>query len=200
MFLDDCAPSSAANPISTLDTGRADREPSLDDLLPVHEVRMRQSITVRRLPETALAAAQSLAGEHTPFAWLSRMPRRLGSAPPSRRGAHGGVPVLDRSGQRVLVGLVGRLGDVDATLRPARSIDELRRFADEGGCRIAFEVRARPGLGKSSRLTAELRISAVDEAAERLLRARWRVIGLAAHVAVRSFLGAVRQHVESAIH
>jgi hypothetical protein len=161
---------------------------------------MRQSITVRRPPEAALAAAQALAGEHTPFAWLSRMPRPLGSAPPSKRGANGGVPVLYRSEQRVLVGLVGRLGDIDATLRPARSLDELRRFAADGGCRIAFEVRARPGLGKSTRLTAELRISAVDDAAEQVLRARWRVIGLAAHVAVRSFLGAVRQHLEAAIH
>ena len=200
MFLDDCAPSSAATPLSTLDTGRADREPSLDDLLPVYEVRMRQSITVRRPPEAALAAAQMLAGEHTPFGWLSRMPRPLGSAPRSKRGANGGVPALYRSEQRVLVGLVGRLGDVDATLRPACSLDELRRFAEDGGCRIAFDVRARPGLGKSTRLTAELRISAVDEAAEQVLRARWRVIGLAAHVAVRSFLGAVRQHLEAAIH
>jgi hypothetical protein len=182
--------------------GGAPQEADLDAVMPACAVRMRQSITVRRPPEEVFATLQGLRALCRPFAALLEAPRRLGSADPGTpvdAGPTLWMPLAEAVRCRI-VGLVGRLWGPGAGLRAVRSVADLRGFDEPGGCRIAFELSARPARGRGTRLTAEMRIDAVDDATARTLRAHWRVVGLGVHVAVRCLLGDIRRRAERPVH
>jgi hypothetical protein len=143
---------------------------------------------------------QGLRARCRPFAALLEAPRRLGSAATPAGESMAWIPLEEGAPRRMLVGLVGRLWGSDAMLRAARSVDDLVGWNEPGGCRIAFELSASPAHGRVTRLTAEMRIDAIDDATARRLRTHWHVVGLGVHVAVRCLLGTIRRRAEGAFH
>jgi len=183
----------------------AAQEASLDAVMPEHVVRMRQTITVRRMPAVVFAVMQGLRESCDPFAALLEEPRPLGSAEGSalvgRASAAGSgesrwIPALDEAPRRMVAGAVVRLWGAAPSLRSVLEVEALRGLLGPGVCSVAFELRVRPGLGRSSRLTAEMRLNATDEHTARRLRARWKSVALGVHIAVRSLLSTIRYSAE----
>jgi hypothetical protein len=185
---------------SAIDNSGLAQEASLDAVMPEPVVRLRQSVTVRRMPEAVFAAAQGARGSGSLFAALLEAPRPLGramDAAPVKRCEDGWIAALEDAPRRMVAGAVGRLWDTEPGVHAVHDLEELRRLVGPGACGITLELRFRPGRGRTTRLTAELRIDAADETTARRLQAHWRMSALGVHIAVRSLLSAVRQGAES---
>lgn len=179
------------------------QESLLEAVMPDPEVRLRQSVTIRRDPAVVFAAAQGVRAGRSPFAALLEAPRPLGSEGGAARAGVAGeggeirwVAAMAEPPRRMIAGAAGRLWDDVPGVQAVHDLDDLRRLDAPGACGAVLELRLRPSRGRSTRITAELRVSAGDPATARRLRAHWRRSALGVHIAVRALLSAIRDAAE----
>jgi hypothetical protein len=166
-------------------------EPSLaDELLPAYDVVMRHAIDVPAPPSVVWDALHSadFAGAWYVRALLVlrglRRPTRMPRLTLERFVEGGFIPLGERAGREVALGLVGRFwlpSGGRVRLTPA----QFRGFAAPGNAKVVWTFRVASAGTAATRLTTETRVACVDARSRRRFRAYWLV--------VRPFSGLIRK-------
>lgn len=176
----------------------ADRNRTWQALMDVDfvEVGKRRPLTLvlgalRVLPEIV---SHLLHGEAPPKASKQMRLRDLGSLP---RSAGGWIPLGEREGEEIALGLVGKFWRpvIDyAEVAP----EDFRDFAEPGYAKTIYAFSLRPLEPGRTLLTATMRTATTDEHARSWFRRYWTFgVGSGAHILVNGVLDLVREDAEA---
>ena len=169
--------------------------PFADDFLPAYDVVMRHAVSV---PASAPAVWAALHRADFGGAWYVRallMLRGLRRPTSVRltldRLVDGGfIPLGERAGREVALGLVGRFWTPSGgrvTVKP----DAFRDFAEPGNAKVVWTFAVESlGMG-TTRLVTETRVQCLDAASRRRFRLYWLVVRPFSGLIRHAMLGAV---------
>jgi hypothetical protein len=166
-------------------SGKAQRNPLLDEFIPEHEICERHSVSVSSPAETTFAAARDISFHDSRIArtifWLRALPGRLLSGPPTPTERR---PVLDEVtalGWRELARIPGRQVLMGAVTQPWRQQVQFRglppeefvAFRDPGYAKIAWTIEVRPAGPLSTVFATETRVVTTDPVSRERFRRYW---------------------------
>jgi len=167
-----------------------------DDFLPTFDVVMRHAVSV---PAPAPAVWAALHRADFAGAWYVRallMLRGLPRPGQARRltldrlVAGGFIPLAERAGREIALGLVGRFWlPSGGRVRVTRG--EFKRFAEPGHAKAVWTFAVEAEGPGATRLVTETRVACVDAASRRRFRLYW--------LGVRPFSGLIRKAMLGAV-
>ena len=167
-----------------------------DELLPVCDVVMRHAMSVAA-PAPAVWAAlhrADFAGAWYVRALLMlrglRRPAHAHRLTLDRLIAGGFIPLGERPGREIALGLVGRFW-LPSGGRVKVAADEFRRFAEPGHAKAVWTFAVEAEGPGATRLTTETRVACVDAASRRRFRLYWLVVRPLSGLIRTAMLGAV---------
>ena len=144
---------------------------------------------VRVLPELV---AHLLHGERPPKAPETMRLRDMAELP---RAQGGWIPLGERPGEQLALGLVGKFWRPVIEYADVSAAD-FRDFAQPGYAKTVYQLTARP-LDEGTLLSGLMRTATTDEHARRWFRRYWSFgVGSGAHVLVHALLESVREQAE----
>jgi len=161
-----------------------------DELLPEFDVVMRHAVDVAAPPSVVWDALHraDFAG-----AWYVRTllvvrglrrPARAHRLTLERLVEGGFIPLGERAGREVALGLVGRFW-LPSGGRVRLTPDQFRAFAEPGNAKVVWTFSLAPVGTATTRLTTETRVACLGATSRRRFRAYWLV--------VRPFSGLIRR-------
>lgn len=176
----------------------ADRETAWQSLLDVDLLKVGREAplvgilgALRMLPEVV---GHLLHGERPAKPPESMRLRDLSSIPMSEGGW---VPLGERPGEEIALGLVGKFWRPVIEFARIGSAEEFRAFNEPGFARTVYDLSVRDLEPNKTLLSGLMRTSTTDEHARRWFRRYWTFgVGSGAHILVGSLLDSARQAAE----
>jgi hypothetical protein len=166
-------------------SGKAERHPLLDPLMPEYEVRERHSVSVAAPTAITYAAAREISFHDSRIIrmifTLRELPRRLlgGPAAPTERRpvfdeviALGWCQLTDTPGRHVIMGAVTQPWQQEVQFRGLPA-GEFVAFREPGYAKIAWTIEVDPAGPSSSVFSTETRVMTTDPVSHERFRRYW---------------------------
>lgn len=153
-------------------------EALLDEFLREEDVASRHSIQIQADPGVIYSALHSVRFSDSPvIRWLLRL-RGMGSSTKGLSGLSGTgfIPLADRPGEAIALGIVGRFWTPTGQLRRLRP-EEFRDYQESGTAKGVWVFVIEPLAPSVCRVVTSTRVACADSASRRRFKLYWLVVG-----------------------
>lgn len=153
-------------------------ESLLDEFLREEDVASRHSTVIHAEPDVVYSTLQSVRFSDSPIIrWLLRL-RGLRSSPRGLSGLSGGgfIPLAERPGEAIALGIVGRFWTPTGEVRRLRP-EQFRDYHEPGTAKGVWVFTIEPLEPGVCRVVTSTRVACADAASRRRFRFYWFFVG-----------------------